>query len=302
MGKSLDFKLIKSNTMFTRTKEISKYFTFVTLAFSILITGCSSKPEAEDIGKNIAASFQCSPFSVSEMKKTDGVIISDNEYKVSFAFDAELKGGKSGAAAMLSNVLKNEEAVKIAVNQKNRKPFDAREADEKRIAELEKKYMDSMGGGCELLLLMNFIDITKEKLKIESGPIAVPYLAKIKGTGSMTKAESGWIFKSEPRFNIVDIVETAPTKFDRLSPVQANGSSFNCLNPNNEMQEIICGNPTLSKLDLDVANSFENYFNRATDKDYAKGVHAAWKINVRDRCTNSDCLVDAYTSRLAQLN
>jgi hypothetical protein len=287
--------------MLTSTKKHSMYLTVVILFFALFVTGCSSKPEVEDISKDILKNFQCSAFTISGFKKTDGVPVSDKQYKVSFTFDAELKGGKSGAAAMLSNVLKYDDSIKIAVNQKNRKPFGEREADEKKIADLEQKWLDARGYECESALLIEFSERTKAKLKIESGPIAVPYLAKIKGVGSMTKAESGWIFTSGPDLNISEIVETAPAAFNRPTQVQANGPSFNCADPANKNDEIICSNANLSKLDLDVANSFKSYLSRATDKDYAKAEHAEWKIKIRNSCTTLECLIETYTLRLDQL-
>ncbi len=190
------------------------------LVSAAILAGCTSKPGDSDIGKQVGQVFQCSPFDVVEVKKTDGAVLPDNQYQVALTFEAHIKGGKSGAATLLANIMKGRVDLETARDERNHKPFEQREEGNKKVKQLEKQLQDLQGGECESIqtsyLLDSLLEGTNAKLKNMTGPIAVPYIVKMQGVVNMSKAESGWVFTQiPPFFTINEVVESEPIQFSR---------------------------------------------------------------------------------------
>ena len=84
---------------------------------------------------------------------------------------------------------------------------------------MENQLQELKGGDCESIqtfyLLESLIEGTKVKLKNQTGPIPIPYIAKIKGVANMRKAESGWLFTELSQFSTYDVIESEPQPFDQ---------------------------------------------------------------------------------------
>jgi hypothetical protein len=185
-----------------------------------VLAGCSSKPNESDIRRQVDDIFQCSPFRVTAIKKTDGASLPDNQYQVAFDVEVEIKGGKSGAAALIANTLQGTVDLEAARAARNQKPFNLRtDGDEKLVKQMENQLQELKGGDCESIqtfyLLESLIEGTKVKLKNQTGPIPIPYIAKIKGVANMKKAESGWLFTELTQFSTYEVIESEPQPFDR---------------------------------------------------------------------------------------
>jgi hypothetical protein len=196
-----------------------------------LLTGCSSKPDVPDVARGVEAIFECSPFKITDVKKTDGAGLSDGQYQVAFTFQAEVKGGKTGAATYFSNLFKTEDALERARNERNRLPFESRADSDKQVKQLEKQTQDLRGGECESIqtsyLVQSLVEGTRAKLKAGPGPITVPYLAKMQGVVTMTKAESGWLISNITQMNWTEVLESEPLPFERIAapaPDSASGT------------------------------------------------------------------------------
>jgi hypothetical protein len=197
------------------------YFGIAILVFGVL-AGCGSKPDESDIRTQVDEIFRCGPFHATEIKKTDGASLPNNQYQVAFNAQVEIKGGKSAATTLFANILQGVDDVEAARNARNLKPFDLRtDDDQKLVTQKETQLQALKGGDCESIqtsyLLEMLIEGTKAKLKTQTGPIAIPYIAKIHGVADMRKAESGWLFTELSQFSTYEVIESEPQPFDRPS-------------------------------------------------------------------------------------
>jgi len=218
-----------SITLLTKTTYIKTAIVSTAALAMALLTGCSSKPEVPDIARGVEAIYECSPFKITEVKKTDGAGLSDGQYQVAFTFQAEVKGGKTDAATYFSNLFKSEDALENARDAKNRLPFENRADADKQVKQLEKQTQDLRGGECQSVqasyLLQSLVEGTRAKLKAGPGPIAVPYLAKMQGVVTMTKAESGWLISNITQMNWTEVLESEPQAFDRVAAPDTGSAS-----------------------------------------------------------------------------
>ncbi len=209
---------------------VSRLSTLASVFISaLMLAACGSKPEASDISKHVESVFRCSPFTVSEVKKTNGAPAGDNQYSVAYSFQVEVKGGKQGAIELVTNLLKNRVAYEQARELKNLQPFDQRRPYEIRVAQLRNQMHELSWGGCKEEEV-NQIDATVASLlegiqtsvlkAIETSPSAVkvPYVLMYQGTATMLKTEAGWVVGSDARNQLVDALETEPSKFERPVP------------------------------------------------------------------------------------
>lgn len=80
----------------------------------------------------------------------------------------------------------------------------------------------------------------------------------------------------------------------------AHGASFDCSKASTKVEKIICSNQELSKLDDSLGEDYADALNAVSGKKriefISKQVH--WMKDVRDKCSDKECLVKAYKARL----
>lgn len=79
-------------------------------------------------------------------------------------------------------------------------------------------------------------------------------------------------------------------------------TSFDCTKASTAIEKSICGNPSLGVLDDQLAATYHKAYNDSSAKDELKIQQREWVKNIRNKCTNDDCLSSAYASRIADLN
>jgi hypothetical protein len=78
----------------------------------------------------------------------------------------------------------------------------------------------------------------------------------------------------------------------------ADAASFDCAKAAAPVEKMICASPQVSALDEQLATL---YGRAKAGSDAARTSQREWLSHVRDRCGTTDCLVQAYTARIAAL-
>lgn len=189
-----------------------------------LLAGCGSKPEAGDIAKQLTASLQCRPLTISDVKKVNGAEGQNGTYEVAYTFKAEIKGGKSAAAELLSKWAAINE--KVAYLEKNRWTIGPHEAMQ-QTAPLKQQAADLFG--CDSLEGYGFMErimhAGKENLAKGDGPVPVPVALDLQGAGLMKKTEAGWVFVQAMPHQLTNVVLSEPVKVDRPAAMVPPGAA-----------------------------------------------------------------------------
>jgi uncharacterized protein YecT (DUF1311 family) len=78
--------------------------------------------------------------------------------------------------------------------------------------------------------------------------------------------------------------------------------SFNCAKASNLIEELICKDEDLAKLDVKLASAYTESLKSSDDKPALKSAQLDWMKSRRNKCTNAQCLADAYAERIAQIS
>ncbi|MGQ0598084.1 lysozyme inhibitor LprI family protein [Aquabacterium sp.] len=85
------------------------------------------------------------------------------------------------------------------------------------------------------------------------------------------------------------------------TPVKSTGPSFSCKGGLLKVEEIVCGDAELSSLDLKMSNLYKSKLQQTEDKRQLKSEQLDWVIHSMRQCTDKDCLLGAYQSRIEAL-
>lgn len=86
-----------------------------------------------------------------------------------------------------------------------------------------------------------------------------------------------------------------------LVPGVVLGASFDCLKASTSAEKMICSSETLSRLDEELAKSYETALEGSDNPDMVRNQQQRWLRTVRDRCRDEVCLKTAYENRVPQL-
>jgi uncharacterized protein len=80
-------------------------------------------------------------------------------------------------------------------------------------------------------------------------------------------------------------------------------ASFDCNRATEAVEKMVCGNEQLSQLDTELGSAYELALGDASlnQKPERIAEQRAWISNVRDKCTDTDCLLREYSTRLQAL-
>lgn len=80
------------------------------------------------------------------------------------------------------------------------------------------------------------------------------------------------------------------------------GASFDCNKASSVIEKVICTDKTLGDLDDSLQQTYKKALENSQDTNTLKTGQLEWLKNVRNRCSDKDCLTQVYTSRLMELN
>ena len=77
--------------------------------------------------------------------------------------------------------------------------------------------------------------------------------------------------------------------------------SFNCAKAGNSAERLICSNKELADADVRMASAYRQALASTKDKAQLRKEQNAWRVNRRDVCADTPCMLGAYQDRLAEL-
>ncbi|MGB9670489.1 MAG: hypothetical protein ACPLXR_04935 [Halothiobacillaceae bacterium] len=192
----------------------------------------------------MAEAYACPVIELSDVKKADGAATDGKLYDVSFTHTASIKGGADAAAKLFSEWAYLEAQVQPTQIALDKALFDAdvraaqgqlpggRNADPevRRLTQAKEQLASRLASlmPCETIEAVTRLQVMRsaaeEAAKSGQSQIAVPVAIKVRGTGHMGKAESGWHFAGMPAFSTVEIVTTNAT-YPRFKPETTTSTS-----------------------------------------------------------------------------
>ncbi|CRD47246.1 exported hypothetical protein [Stenotrophomonas maltophilia] len=92
-----------------------------------------------------------------------------------------------------------------------------------------------------------------------------------------------------------------PNSDEPLADGASTGPSFDCVNASSAVEQMICADPDLARLDKQTAEAFGAVRTRSMDPGEVAASQGRWRRTVRDVCTDEACVEQAYQARLAEL-
>jgi hypothetical protein len=192
--------------------------------FAAALSGCSSKPAVKDIEAELAKVYECPLLEVRDVKRIDGEPESQGLYSVAFSYVVALKGGDAAAAKLLTDwVYLRAEGPEInkalgTPDRRTRLPRDTDGPREKALLAYSDELSQRLGKllPCEgtpeiTAVTMPFYEQAKEAFKPGAAGVVLPVGVRISRVGVMSKAESGWHFRSlNLGFNSFDFLNSQP--------------------------------------------------------------------------------------------
>lgn len=215
------------------------------LLCAVALAGCSSRPEAADIQKELAQVYSCPILVLSAVAKVDGAEAGRNQYDVAFTHTISIKGGAEAAAKLFGEwsrlaaasgtaQMAHEQAQMAQADQQfhgqgmssgvvsgsaiNGNPVVQQTAATSQQINNQLNALVPCEGMEEIMRLQIMLGTAEEAAKSGQVQLEVPVAVKLRGSGRMAKAESGWRFTGAPAFNTVEIV-SAPVAYPRHEPV-----------------------------------------------------------------------------------
>ncbi len=93
-----------------------------------------------------------------------------------------------------------------------------------------------------------------------------------------------------------------PNSDEPLADGASTGPSFDCGNASSAVEQMICADPDLARLDKQTAEAFGVVRARSMDPGEVTANQGRWRRTVRDICADKACIEQAYQTRLAELN
>lgn len=77
--------------------------------------------------------------------------------------------------------------------------------------------------------------------------------------------------------------------------------SFDCLKASSGSERLICSNVELVAADARLAHVYKNALSGSADKGKLKREQNMWRISKRDACSDAECILNTYNSRMTEL-
>ena len=83
---------------------------------------------------------------------------------------------------------------------------------------------------------------------------------------------------------------------------QIHAASFDCAKAETTVELAICAKDELSNLDSQMMQSYDSTLANTKDPNSLKSKQRLWLKNIRNNCSNSDCLINVYRKRIEELD
>lgn len=98
---------------------------------------------------------------------------------------------------------------------------------------------------------------------------------------------------------LLAVLNTSQTSVHAADAVKP---GFDCEKASTSVELLICGSPSLSAIDAEMAQVFSKRRAESPERERIIEEQREWLTNVRSRCENEECLEAAYRDRLAHLS
>ena len=80
-------------------------------------------------------------------------------------------------------------------------------------------------------------------------------------------------------------------------------ASFDCTNASTKTEKMICGNASIAKLDVELAQRYKSLMKLSSGRDevFNRQEQREW-LAERNKCAGAKCLIDSYGSRISELD
>ena len=97
---------------------------------------------------------------------------------------------------------------------------------------------------------------------------------------------------------VTALITGAPPGAQAQTP---NGPTFDCTKAKLRVEQLICENPQLARLDVEMLQTYRQAAAVSLDANALKASQLAW-LRMRNACTDVTCLLGAFSGRMSQLN
>ena len=105
--------------------------------------------------------------------------------------------------------------------------------------------------------------------------------------------------------HIDPIVSEAMGHAEQVAPSEQEGvsASFDCTNASTKTEKMICGNASIAKLDVELAQRYKSLMKLSSGSDevFNRQEQREW-LAERNKCAGAKCLIDSYGSRISELD
>jgi len=104
----------------------------------------------------------------------------------------------------------------------------------------------------------------------------------------------------EPVF-ITNTTAETDSQIEITSEENSISPSFDCAKATTNAEVLICNTPELANADLMLANAYSITYQNSSDKELLRSQQNNWRNSERDSCPDANCMLQAYTQRIAEL-
>lgn len=95
---------------------------------------------------------------------------------------------------------------------------------------------------------------------------------------------------------------TAVVKTPVITSSQQYKTSFNCKKAITYVEQTICSDSSLAKLDIKLAKTYNDKLKNTTSKTKLKQEQKNWVLNIENQCTTKDCISQVILKRIEELS
>ncbi len=108
------------------------------------------------------------------------------------------------------------------------------------------------------------------------------------------------------RADVFDLLNALGKEIDKQtqqpSSAPAFSPSFDCAKVSTGPERLICSNRELAEADVKMSQAYKAALSASADKAALKDAQRSWNRTIRDACADVTCMLDAYNTRIAQLD
>jgi uncharacterized protein YecT (DUF1311 family) len=136
--------------------------------------------------------------------------------------------------------------------------------------------------------------VTKAAEPVAPSPVAAPAVVTVLPPSSTPSEQQADATTAPSVASVAPLPASAGTE-------PFSGPSFDCAKAGSVIEQLICKDDALARLDVQLAQAYKAAARQASDKGRLKSEQLDWLKNRRNDCSTAECVSAAYEARLAAL-